>query len=633
MKLTQKVIFIIVSTVTTIIAVIFLVLVFRFEKQIENNLLSTARAIYKNIIIIRQWVSDYNGVYVYKKPNVPANPYLPHPNLLTRSGDTLTLKNPALVTREMSELSKMAGGNFSFHMASQRYLNPLNKPDDFEQRALIYFQDSLDTQLHREFYRIEKIGNHTYFRYFAPLFTKESCLSCHSHHGYRLGDLRGGISVLLSIDEYQKAKKENLIFFLLTAIVSIVFLSLLIFIALQRSVIRPLRKIEDAAQKIQKGEYHHKLSLEKNDEIGNLARAFELMRRKIQDYTNQLKISEEKYRSLIENSLEAVAIIDPEYNILESNAKLSHLTGYELDQLRSMNFSDLIDNKTRKRIYSPTTQSRDTEHFETHLFSRDGLKIPVEIYIIKGLSLGGTSDLSFVYVRDLSERKKIEQYSIQTEKIMALGQISSGIAHEIRNPLFALNNNVDYLKERFNDQEQFRDVYPELKDSIKRIHQIVSAILDYARPHDPEFKTVRIKEIIDKSLLLVKKQFERSDIKIQTEVQDDITIEADPHKMEQVFINLFLNAFTAMGASGILTVQTRSYPSYLQIKIQDTGKGIPPDEIDRIFDPFYSKSPNGTGLGLAIVQRILEQHNARYRVESAPYLGTTFFIYIPNKQG
>ncbi len=633
MKLTQKVILIIVSSVFTIIAIIFYLLVARFDTQIEKGLLSTARAIYKNIIIVRQWVSDYNGVYVFKKHGQPANPYLPHPNLITAHGDTLTLKNPALVTREMSSLSQLAGGQFFFHMASQNYLNPLHKPDDFENAALNFFKNTPKNTRPREFYRFEKINNHIYFRYFAPLFTTESCLSCHSAQGYKVGDLRGGISIVLSADDYMKAKRENFLFFLAAAFLTVIFLSFLIFIAIQRTVILPLHKIKEAASKIRKGEYHHKLQLNKNDEIGDLADVVEAMRMKIQDYTNQLKKSEEKYRSLIEKSPEAVAIIDENSHILECNIKLSRLTGFPINKLKSMRLNELLDKAKGRYIRSHYSPQQQTEHYEAYLFSQDGLKIPVEIYSIKGLTLGGRSALSFVYVRDLSERKKIEQYAIQTEKMMALGQVSSGIAHEIRNPLFALNNNIDFLKDHLNGNTVFQDIYPDLKDSIQRIQNIVSAILDYAKPHELEFKKVALKEIIEKSLLLVHKQFEKSNIQIQTELHDDnATIEADPHKMEQVFINLFLNSFSAMGKSGVLTIQTKKYASYILIKIQDTGIGIPPNELDRIFDPFYTKTPGGTGLGLAIVQRILDQHHARYRVESELYLGTTFYIYMPIKQ-
>lgn len=634
MKLTSKVILIIVCSVTLITSIIFYLMLHRFERQLEQNLLTTARSVYQNILITRQWISDHNGIYVYLKPGEVPNPFLPQPTLISKDGDTLNLKNPALVTRELSELSQYLGTHFSFHMASQNFINPINKPDTFENSALQYFRTLDTTQTpKKEFYRMEKENGHYYFRYFAPLFIRESCLSCHSQQGYKLGDLRGGLSVLLFIDDYQKAKKENLLFLLISAFSTIGFLSFLIFVAIQKSVIRPLKLIEEGTRKIQQDDYNFKLPISQRDEIGHLANAFDDMRLRIQDYTNRLKSSERKYRSLIENSLEAIAIIDSHKNILDCNSKLSYLTHYHYSEIRQKNFDNLIDISDIRRLGSSRQTGEETEHFETVLFAADGLKIPVEIYIIHGFSLGNESDLAFVYVRDLSERKKIEQYSVQTEKMVALGQISSGIAHEIRNPLFSLNNNLDFLNKQYRNRKIFKEIYPELKNSIERIHQIVSAILDYSKPHLPEFQLINVKSIIEKSILLVKKQFEKSATRIITEFSDnDCTIEADPHLMEQVFINLFLNAFHAMEDAGILTVRTIPAENHLLVEVQDTGKGIPEEDIERIFNPFYSTSPNGTGLGLAITQRILEEHHAHWKVESSLYLGTKFSLFLPYKQ-
>jgi len=239
-----------------------------------------------------------------------SNPYLPHPDLVTEEGDTLTLKNPALVTRELSELSLTIGRDFSFHLSSLDFINPTNKPDDFETEALLYFHDSTHANIDNEFYHSEiKNGRH-FFRYFAPLYTEESCLSCHAGHGYKLGDLRGGMSIILATDLYEEAKKANLVFFIFSGSTTIFILTFLLFIAIQRIVINPLKIIENSAQRIREGTYDVDLKINKRDEIGSLAITFEEMRKKIKSYTEQLINSERKYRNLIEHSIEAVIIID-----------------------------------------------------------------------------------------------------------------------------------------------------------------------------------------------------------------------------------------------------------------------------------------------------------------------------------
>ena len=193
---------------------------------------------------------------------------------------------------------------------------------------------------------------------------------------------------------------------------------------------------------------------------------------------------------------------------------------------------------------------------------------------------------------------------------------------------------MDFLNKKFKGSPEFKEIYPEFKDGINRIEQIVSAILDYAKPHELSFEQVNVNEIIDKSLMLVQKQFEKSAIKINTEYNHDSKIiEADPHQLEQVFMNLILNSFQAMSEAGVLNIKTNSSKYYLKIEIEDTGLGIPKDELERVFDPFYSKSSNGTGLGMAIVQRILDQHNAPFDLTSIEGIGTIFSISFPYTQG
>lgn len=631
MRLSAKVILIIGSLVTVLISIIFILLILRINKQNEENMLSTARSIFKNILITRKWVSDFDGVFVNKQPGMEPNPFLPHPELITNTGDTLLLRNPAMVTRELSELSKIMGGDFSYHLTSEKYINPLNVPDEFEREALTSFSDT-STTTQSEYYQIEEIDGKHYFRYFSPLYIDYSCLNCHSGQGYEYGDLRGGISVLLSIDSYLEDRRSNLIFLITFAVLTIAILSAFIFAAIQRIVIKPLRQIEDSTKAMQAGNYDSKLNISSNDEIGSLAKAFNAMSSKIQSSTKKLKLSESKYRSLIDHSIESIAIINNQGKIIECNRKMKHLTGYSEKELKHKNFYKLIDNQNTKSIRFPQGNSAksavDTEHFETILHTKDKLEIPVEIYSIKGFSLEQESKLAFVYIRDLSERKQIEKYSIQTEKMYALGQLSSGIAHEIRNPLFALNNNIEYIKQNVNEDGVFNEIYPELKTSIERIHKTVSTILDFAKPHKTELKKVNINDVINSSLILVKKQFTKSAIRIDENLDDKIKpIKADPHQLEQVFVNLFLNSFQAMDDQpGILTIVTKSENKRFIITISDTGKGIPNDEIERIFDPFYSTFHNGTGLGLTIVQRILDGHNATYKVESEENFGTTFNI-------
>jgi len=631
MKLSTKVILIIGSLVTLLISLFLILLIFRINKQNEENMLSTSRSIFNNILITRKWVSDFDGIFVNKQPGMEPNPFLPHPDLITNTGDTLFLKNPALVTRELSELSKLMGGEFSYHITSEKYINPLNVPDEFETQALTSFKDST-TKSKNEYYQVEEVDGKHYFRYFSPLYIDYSCLNCHSGQDYQYGDLRGGISVILSIDSYLEDRRSNLILLIGFAIITIAVLSAIIFAAIQKAVIKPLGLIEESTQAMQEGNYDSSLDLSSNDEIGSLARAFNTMAQKIKYSTQKLKLSENKYKKLIEHSIESIAIVRQDGKIIECNNNMKHITGFSKKELKGLNIFELIDNQNKKSIQLPTDNilidEVKTEHFETILISKDKLEIPVEIYRIKEFSFDQDSKLSIVYIRDLSERKQIEKYSIQAEKMFALGQLSSGIAHEIRNPLFALNNNIEYINSNPNKDKAFEEIYPEIKTSVERIQKTVATTLDFAKTHKSKYVDIDINNVIKESIALVKKQFTKSDIQIDLKLDNKIKpIKGDPHQLQQVFVNLLLNSFQAIiNHSGTVSIITKNEAKHLKISIKDTGKGIPSRELNRIFDPFYSTFQDGTGLGLAIVQRILEQHNSIYKVESEEMIGTTFAI-------
>jgi PAS domain S-box-containing protein len=627
MRLATKITIIIFFTVTTIISVLFFVLGAHLNRQIENHLLTSARMIYNNIVIVRNWVAERDGVFQLKFPGDKSNPFLVHPELISVDNDTLIMRNPALVTRELSELSYKMGKGFSFHLASLKYINPVNKPDAFEKAALNSFPNSGFSEADSEFYRTESINGEEYFRYFAPLITQKSCLGCHAEQGYKTGDIRGGISIMLKTEKHKSAKREHLFFFFLTGVVTVFALAVPIYYSIKRSVITPITSIESAAQKIRMGNYNFQLNENKTDEFGKLAHTFNLMSERIKESTRRLSTSEKKYRQLNEHSFDAAAIVDVEGIIIETNSKFNHLSGFNFNELKTQNIYELIYMEDKIDLPKKPDEFGQAEHFETKLNSREGIDIPVEIYIIKGFTLDDLENISFVYIRDLSERKKIEEHSLQTEKMFSLGQISAGIAHEIRNPIFALNNNLNYLKNNCPNNEPFKEVYPEFKESIQRIQKLVSSILDYAKPHELSFRDINIQTCIDNSVNLIKKQFEKSNCVIETHYDHrQQKISADTYKLEQVFVNLFINAMQAMEGNGVLRIATSIEGKHLRVKIEDNGKGIKAKDLNRIFDPFYTTSEQGTGLGMAIVQRILNQHNSHFWLKSEENFGTTFHI-------
>ncbi|HIJ91691.1 MAG: diguanylate cyclase [Desulfobulbaceae bacterium] len=209
------------------------------QKTIQQELKSRAQTIFNSIIITRKWNAKHGSVYVEKTPGMVSNPYLQNPDILTTNGKIYTKKNPALMTREISEIAENEGA-FQFHITSLKPLNPGNAPDSFEQQALLSF-----AQGKTEASSKEVRDGITYYRYMAPLFVEKPCLSCHAGQGYRLGDVRGGISIRFNIEEMEQALKLNKV--LLALLFTVTLGS---FLGIVFHLVVALRKKLAAAEKI-----------------------------------------------------------------------------------------------------------------------------------------------------------------------------------------------------------------------------------------------------------------------------------------------------------------------------------------------------------------------------------------------
>ncbi len=222
---------------------LFLGLIVRNQKLIETELRSRAHAHFENIVLTRRWSAGYGGVFVEKKPGVESNPYLENPDITAVDGKVYTKKNPALMTREISEIAEKSDAAYRFHITSLTPLNPNNLPDEFEKKSLKEFE----TGIKESFTRISEEGDRTYYRYMAPLVTEESCLQCHAKQGYRVGDIRGGISVQFDISNIEKSEKQTLFLFFVLGIGVFCFL----FGSIFAFIMRVMKRLNEAQKMVQ----------------------------------------------------------------------------------------------------------------------------------------------------------------------------------------------------------------------------------------------------------------------------------------------------------------------------------------------------------------------------------------------
>ncbi len=252
----------------------------------------------------------------------------------------------------------------------------------------------------------------------------------------------------------------------------------------------------------------------------------------------------------------------------------------------------------------------------------------------------------------LHQLRELEQEMQRRNRLAALGELSAGVAHEIRNPLGIIKNSAEMLRDRIQDPSKRRELTDFIVEEVDRLNKVVTDFLLFARPSEPTLEPLDINAVIEHTLAFLKPELRQDGVQIEKKLAKGLPeILADPEQCHQVLLNLCMNAFQAMERGGKLKVETRISPQLpaladvppeftdyspafppqeetpmVDVIISDTGKGIPPDVLPRIFDPFFSTKDEGSGLGLSLVHKIIENHGGRIRVTSKPGAGTTFTI-------
>jgi signal transduction histidine kinase/putative methionine-R-sulfoxide reductase with GAF domain len=233
-----------------------------------------------------------------------------------------------------------------------------------------------------------------------------------------------------------------------------------------------------------------------------------------------------------------------------------------------------------------------------------------------------------------ADLRKAEDQLIRSEKLAALGQLAAGIAHEIRNPLTSINILIHSLRENVPSDNTHGEDLRVIEEEIDRINEIVDQFLRFAKPASPLLEKTEVLPIFEETLQLLKPQIKRRKISVQKKFQPLPLITMDREQMKQVVLNLLLNAIQAMPEGGRLGLAARvpEDHQWIRLSIQDSGIGIPHEDMSKLFDPFFSTKEGGIGLGLSIAHRIVDQHQGKIEVESVPGEGTRFTIWLPTNQ-
>ncbi len=230
-----------------------------------------------------------------------------------------------------------------------------------------------------------------------------------------------------------------------------------------------------------------------------------------------------------------------------------------------------------------------------------------------------------------ADLRKTEAQLIRSDKLAALGQLAAGIAHEIRNPLTSINILIHSMTENLPSGDSHKEDLEVIEEEINRINEIVDQFLRFAKPAPPLLEKADVLSVFEETLQLLRPQIEKQQIVVRKVFQALPIIQMDREQMKQAILNLLLNAIQAMPGGGHLTLKAKNSEDgqWIHLSIQDSGIGIPGEDLNKLFDPFFSTKEGGIGLGLSIAHRIIDQHHGKIEVESAPGKGTLFTVWLP----
>ncbi len=232
------------------------------------------------------------------------------------------------------------------------------------------------------------------------------------------------------------------------------------------------------------------------------------------------------------------------------------------------------------------------------------------------------------------EQRVLEDQLHHAERLAALGQMVASVSHEIKNPLGIIRSTAELLSEKSSSDEVQAKLSNIIVEESGRLNEVVTEFLDFARPQEPHFRDCRLEEIIQRNLAFLKSELDKRGIEIKngTLKSKSFTIEADPEQLYRAFLNIFINAIQSIGDGGQVSVDIKEEGALYRIEIIDTGSGISPENLSKIFNPFFTTKDKGSGLGLSIVRKIIEIHKGTVWIESEQGVGTRVFVALPRRQ-
>jgi PAS domain S-box-containing protein len=368
-----------------------------------------------------------------------------------------------------------------------------------------------------------------------------------------------------------------------------------------------------------------------------VARNAERLERAVARRTAALRASEARFRTIFEDSVLGMAFLDLKGQIVACNPALQAMLGYGEEELCGTSFasyshSDDLD--TDKDLFrSLVSGNLGYYQVEKRYVRRDGQVRWNELTVSRlKRTKGDEHRLAIAMVEDITEKRLNQEALLRAERLAIAGRLGASLAHEINNPLQSVIGCLGLAEEMLDDGAEVRRYLDIAMEELERAADIVNQLRDLSRKPETRKEPADLNTLVEKALLLTRKRCQNRGVEVAWSPATELpAVLLAPDRIQQVFLNLVLNAVEAMpegGRLGVSTAPTRE-PDGVRVTFADTGVGIEPETLPRIFEPFHSTRPEGLGLGLYISKKIADEHGGHIDVESHSREGTTFTVWLP----